>query len=137
MKQCYRCKVNKDLSEFSKNVAKSDRLSDQCKSCHKILRKEHYTKNKSKILLQVKQTKENYFEWYKSLKNKPCKDCGIKYPYYVMEFDHSHSKKFQLGSAAKGHYSKQEVLNEISKCELVCANCHRVRTHLRWEKNKI
>lgn len=134
MKKCYRCKIIKNLFEFSKNAAKSDGLSGQCKECHKILRKEHYIKNKNKILLQVKQTKENYFEWYKSLKNKPCKDCGIKYPHYVMEFDHLHSKKFQLGNAAKGYYSKKEVLNEINKCELVCANCHRIRTHLRLKK---
>ena len=134
MKTCYKCKEIKPLIEFSKNIAKSDGLSAQCKSCHKILRKEHYLKNKNKILSQVKKNKKTYFEWYKSLKNNPCKDCNQKYPHYVMEFDHLHNKKFQLGNASKGLYSKETVLKEISKCELVCANCHRIRTHQRLKK---
>jgi len=134
MKICTECKQSKSLDHFSKNISKKDGFSSHCKECHKVLRRNHYLKNKDKILLQVKENKQNFFEWYKSLKNLPCKDCGVSYPHYVMEFDHLHNKKFQISNAAKGNYSKKKVLNEIKKCELVCANCHRVRTFERFNK---
>ena len=134
MKVCSECKQNKPLECFSKNANKKDLLSSHCKECHKILRRNHYLKNKDKILSQVKKNKKNFFEWYKSLKNSPCKDCGVSYPHYVMEFDHLYNKKFQLSYASKENYSKKKVLSEIEKCELVCANCHRARTFKRFNK---
>src|SRR5690349_12006022 len=64
----------------------------------------------------------------KELKNKPCMDCGKFYPPYVMDFDHVRGeKKFDLSRLS----GKAVTLKEITKCELVCANCHRIRTHLR------
>jgi hypothetical protein len=65
----------------------------------------------------------------RELKNKPCKDCGVRYPYYVMQYDHVGEKKFQLSKAwGKAHST---ILKEIENCELVCANCHAERTHHR------
>lgn len=57
-------------------------------------------------------------------------DCNIKYPYYVMDFDHVRGKKsFTLGSL--NGQGLQTVIKEIKKCDVVCANCHRIRTHKR------
>lgn len=56
-------------------------------------------------------------------------DCGISYPYYVMQFDHRENKKFTLGKVL--HHKLEKVLDEIAKCDLVCANCHAIRTHER------
>lgn len=61
----------------------------------------------------------------------PCSDCGQHFPYYVMDFDHRHGKaKTQVVSAlvAQGCALKT-VMAEIAKCDIVCANCHRKRTH--------
>ncbi len=130
-KRCYKCKDEKLLKCFSKNSSKKDGLSSQCRDCHKEMRRIHYEKNKSKIIEQVGIQKEKVREWFNSLKNKPCKDCGKTYPPYVMDFDHldSEEKEFQLGQAL--NWGKEKVLKEIAKCELVCANCHRERTHNR------
>ncbi len=65
----------------------------------------------------------------REFKNKPCLDCGKSYPPEVMEFDHLRDKSFVL-SKVKRH-SKQTIIDEINKCELVCANCHRIRTFSR------
>ncbi len=47
-----------------------------------------------------------------------------------MDFDHVHGKKlFTIGSGIVRALKK--VMNEIAKCDLVCANCHRVRTYKR------
>jgi hypothetical protein len=63
-------------------------------------------------------------------KSKPCSDCYITYPYYVMDFDHVRGIK--KNDVAKMCSSSIEALKtEIAKCEVVCANCHRIRTQER------
>lgn len=65
----------------------------------------------------------------RSLKSAPCADCGIQYPWYVMQFDHVRGKKL-------GHVTQMPILNwslekflaEVEKCDVVCANCHAQRT---------
>lgn len=67
--------------------------------------------------------------WLDALKAAPCVDCGGTFPPECMDFDHidPSTKSFCV---AKGpvSYGRERVLAEIAKCELVCANCHRVRT---------
>lgn len=69
-------------------------------------------------------------ELINAAKDVPCTDCGIKYPPYVMQFDHLRDKEFQIGNSFT--FSLERVLAEIEKCEVVCANCHAERTHQRW-----
>jgi hypothetical protein len=132
MKTCYKCKETKELTCFSKHASRKDGLSAQCKTCHKIMRKTHYESNKSKIIQQVSNKKIEYNKWLNELKNKPCADCNKSYPYYVMDFDHvTGIKIFNIANARQKIWSKDKVLKEINKCELVCANCHRERTYKR------
>lgn len=61
------------------------------------------------------------------LKTHPCVDCGNT-DARVLEFDHRRDKKFGIGtSVSSGHISWEKVLEEIIKCEVRCANCHRIR----------
>ena len=46
MKQCIKCKENKNLSEFNKNYYLKDNLQTTCRNCQKI----YYEKNKKRIL---------------------------------------------------------------------------------------
>lgn len=66
-----------------------------------------------------------------AMKSIPCEDCLKSYPPCVMDFDHLHSKKINIAEAAIRWNSVPRLLAEIDKCEVVCSNCHRVRTHLR------
>ena len=59
----------------------------------------------------------------------PCADCGKNYPAYVMDFDHLRDKSFQIGRS--GFRFLTTVKREIAKCDIVCSNCHRERTHKR------
>lgn len=61
----------------------------------------------------------------------PCLDCGKSYPYYVMDFDHLGDKEYAINRMMTTGYSIAAVQQEIDKCELVCSNCHRERTHRR------
>ena len=67
-------------------------------------------------------------------KSKPCVDCGNSYHHTVMDLDHlpGVDKKFRL--AEQNHLSVKKVQDEIDKCEVVCANCHRIRT---WNRSHI
>lgn len=67
-----------------------------------------------------------------AIKAVPCADCGETYPPYVMDFDHvSGTKLSDVGSMVTRGHSEKRILQEIEKCEVVCANCHRERTHRR------
>ena len=65
------------------------------------------------------------------LKDVPCMDCGVKYPPYVMDFDHRDPDTKVLNISKVHIYGKQKLLDEIEKCDVVCSNCHRERTHQR------
>lgn len=65
------------------------------------------------------------------IKDVPCADCGLKYPPYVMDFDHVRGVK-SFNISAKGRVcSMEKLMEEVSKCEIVCSNCHRIRTAKR------
>lgn len=73
-------------------------------------------------------------EMLATLKNVPCMDCGGVFPPCVMDFDHrdpsTKTKRFRSPGMMAARTSLAEFEAEIAKCDLVCANCHRIRTHL-------
>lgn len=71
--------------------------------------------------------------WMVELKSKPCVDCNGIFPICCMDFDHVDGKLkcYNIGSMFAHHYSKDLIQTELDKCELVCSNCHRIRTRNR------
>lgn len=85
----------------------------------------------------VRKTKEYLARYLKEVKEKnPCMDCKISYPYYVMDFDHVRGRKHKNVAELIDTLSKKKIDEEIAKCEIVCSNCHRIRTHNRLMKKK-
>ena len=80
-----------------------------------------------------KTNKENkivirkWVEQYK-INNSVCLDCNVSYPPYVLDFDHVRDKEFGISRAIQNGTSLDKIVKEIEKCEIVCANCHRIRT---------
>jgi hypothetical protein len=62
-------------------------------------------------------------------KDVPCADCGQRYPAVVMDFDHQRDKRYKVSRLAQTNHSVKALRAEMDKCEVVCANCHRIRTH--------
>ena len=58
-----------------------------------------------------------------------CVDCGLVAPPFLYEFDHRipAEKEFRIGDGSSRSFERQ--LAESLKCDLVCPNCHRWRTH--------
>ncbi len=71
-------------------------------------------------------------DYLNQLKRAPCVDCGGRFPPFVMDFDHVRGAKVSiLSKLSRGRAGWDKVLAEVAKCEIVCSNCHRVRTHRR------
>lgn len=66
------------------------------------------------------------------LRDVPCADCGGRFPSCAMDFDHRVDtiKAFTV-TRMVGRSGTPRILAEIAKCDIVCANCHRVRTLVR------
>ena len=71
--------------------------------------------------------------WVYALKDKPCVDCGGKFPPECMDFDHVRGEKL-FSVMMRLTASKVRLETEIAKCDLVCANCHRIRTKKRYHE---
>lgn len=69
-------------------------------------------------------------ELVNTLKERPCLDCGKTFPTACMDFDHVRGTK-RLHISALQNRSLTLLLEELEKCELVCSNCHRIRTSMR------
>ena len=62
-----------------------------------------------------------------------CMDCGES-NHIVLDFDHLKDKKYNISRMIHDGFSWAAIKKEIAKCEVVCANCHRIRTHDRLTK---
>lgn len=62
-----------------------------------------------------------------------CVDCG-EYNHIVLDFDHLKDKKYNISRMIHDGFSWAAIKKEIAKCEVVCANCHRIRTYNRITK---
>jgi hypothetical protein len=83
--------------------------------------------------MQLRHRQKNYDNLWELLLSSSCTDCGEGDP-IVLDFDHlpEFEKKFEIAQAVLGSTrSWKSILLEISKCEIVCANCHRKRTAQR------
>jgi len=66
----------------------------------------------------------------------PCMDCGGVFDWCAMDFDHRPDEEKEFAISRMSRYlATSERLSliekEIAKCDLVCSNCHRVRTKKR------
>jgi len=63
-------------------------------------------------------------------RDNPCVDCGESDP-RVLDFDHINNKKHNVSTLLRKEYSWESILEEASKCEVRCANCHRKKTSIQ------
>lgn len=95
----------------------------------------HKDANKTKYAEYTRLNREKKKRIYREAKNKPCADCGILYPWYVMDFDHQRDKEFNISNNFYT-FGIEKLLVEIAKCDVVCSNCHRLRTFKNHPDNE-
>lgn len=101
--------------------------------------RKHYEENRELVKQRAMAFKaikrRELSEYVRKEKDKPCLDCNIKYPHYVMEYDHIGDDKIStVSNMVNSAVSLKKLQTEIAKCELVCSNCHRERTFSRLRK---
>jgi len=128
--RCAHCKQERDTAEFNRRSNGSP--ASYCKPCQHQYQRKHYAKNlevyKARRNKQHKLHRQQVLDLLRARKDVPCTDCGERHPYWVMEFDHCRgTKKFTISEHK--HYSLSKLEEELSKCDVVCAVCHRYRTY--------
>lgn len=92
-------------------------------------------KNRAKVNAYVRKHVAKRRRLVREIKESgACADCGGKFHFSAMDFDHVEGEKVDcVGNMTRDSRPFEAILNEIEKCELVCSNCHRVRT---WKRKR-
>lgn len=133
-KKCYRCGDVKPVEAFAWRRKGEGERDSFCRPCRSAYGREHYGANRQRYIDQAGISKRKLAlarttYLLKFFKTNPCVDCGETDP-VVLEFDHLRDKSFAIGPS-RSRRSWQSILDEVEKCEVVCANCHRRRTARR------
>ena len=112
---CTRDLPDDDFSRSRKNRFRGGRHYS-CREC-----------DSNKSYLRRKRNRQVILE----AKDVPCMDCGVYYPFWIMQFDHRDPDKKSFGLHQYSARALQKVKDEIAKCDVVCSNCHDDRTYKR------
>jgi len=121
------------ISEFGNNKSKPDGLQPRCRVCQREYQKNHYNENlyRRTQIRKNKSTKVNEARNFiiDYLLTHPCVSCGEK-RIVVLEFNHKRrfTKSHNVSDMVNSGYSIPALKKEIRKCEILCCNCHRLKT---------
>lgn len=125
------------MGEFPLRRRDGTRRQSYCRSCKAKYQRAWYAENRAQHIAAVNARRERVAEanraYLRQLKEQPCADCGRSYPPHVMDFDHVRGVKRWNVSESVRHVSSEALAEEVAKCDVVCANCHRLRTYGRGE----
>jgi hypothetical protein len=145
-KRCTRCGKRRILTRFNMDRTTKDGHAFECKLCAtertKRWKRKGSSKERTEKLRKLRLSrqlcrKRNRTFVFNYLKTHPCVDCGETDP-IVLEFDHVRGKKvLDVGKMMNNSYSLKNLQEEIAKCDVRCANCHRRKTSIgqSWYKD--
>lgn len=146
MRVCTKCSEPKDETEFFVKDKAKGKLHTQCKDCYKQHRisyyADHYQKYGEEYRARAKARRIRYREAFHQMMltymNEKCCEICCENDIRVLEFDHINpmEKEFSISQALRLGYSWEQTLSEISKCRILCANCHKKHTanQFNWYK---
>lgn len=137
-KVCTTCNEPKpDTLEFFSRMSKdSKEFRGSCKGCQNKNLRRWQKANPENIKISRTKTNVAIKALSDRLKSAPCTDCGKTYPPCVMDWDHVRGEKLYNPGNMLHKCMTAKYLIEIEKCELVCSNCHRIRTFITRTNNK-
>ena len=138
MKICKDCGISKELKKYHTYVTKAGdtRYRNRCIPCVNLHRR-HYYKENDHVREQTNERRRKYRieireKMAKFLHEASCVDCGAS-DSRVLEFDHreDEEKDKDVSALLSNGAGWERIQSEIDKCDVVCANCHRIRTYER------
>jgi hypothetical protein len=92
----------------------------------------------ARVKLVTRRAREAVKRYIDDQKSRRCADCGGRFPPFLMDFDHARGTKVAiLAKLRSNKASLSKIDAEIAKCDVVCANCHRLRTKLRRDGGEV
>ena len=136
MKTCTRCGMTKSVDQFPPRRRGEPRLQSWCRACFAAntarYYREHRDVQKARLLRNTYARREqNRDRVINYLSQQSCADCG-EADIVTLQFHHLGNKKANVSALIAGGASWAKVEAEIAKCEVLCANCHRLRTAIAW-----
>lgn len=133
MKRCCRCSEEKPLTEFNKSARYRDGRQTHCRACAALYYQGNRDRHNAGVKVRnTRVRRENAQLAWNYLVDHPCVDCGETNP-IVLDFDHVRGKKHRnISEMICQTYSWTTIMEEISKCVVRCANCHRRRTAVQF-----
>lgn len=110
-----------------------DKSSPVAMESLRAARLKHYENNKDEYKARAIKRREEIRHFLVDYKeSRSCADCHKRFPHYVLDLDHLPGCTKLIGPASLPNLgSWKKVHEELAKCEVVCANCHRQRTYFR------
>ena len=146
VKKCTVCGIDKPFELFYLKDKLKNKYHSQCKDCYAVKRKffheAHYAKYGDAYRERARVRKANtkidrQDKMADYMLGRGCENCGVD-DIRVLDFDHLDPslKSFSIARAINASYSWERIQEEIKKCRILCANCHRIRTaeQYSWRK---
>ena len=114
MQKCSKCKIEKPINDFYSQKDHKRGIMCLCKNCFNSLCVKRWIERKKK---------------YVRLIGGKCEYCGIELTesnYSIFDFHHIDSNSKEYTWTKLKLFSDSRILKELSKCKLLCANCHRL-----------
>ena len=129
MKKCGHCGREQPLAEFHR---RGKGHQAWCKTCRRAYDASYFRASRARLMARKRERWEEIVQWHNELKaSLPCVDCGGFFHHAAMTWDHLPGREKVNEVSNLRRFSRNAVLAEIAKCELVCANCHAVRSFER------
>lgn len=125
---CSTCKESKPTDQFYNDKSKRG-FSYQCRPCQKARTREWHSKreNKDKRNARVNYKQVERKQWAVDYMGGKCNDCGGVFPLCVYDFHHVDMTTKENNPSYFIKLSREKAMEELAKCVMLCANCHRVR----------
>ena len=116
------------MSEFEKHRGRHDGLQAHCRRCRIEMNRLSHARHKDTLRNYKKKFRlRNKLLVLEYLRRHPCVDCGQANP-IVLDFDHQGKKREDISSMIWSQTSWKAIEKEIARCDVRCANCHRIKT---------
>lgn len=132
-KTCSDCREAMPLTAFGSDRAQADGLRTYCRKCVKERDRRRYEDQYALLRSRAKYQSNKRNRVMRAVmneaKDRPCADCHERFPVVCMDFDHRDPTEKVRPVSYVGRFSSLDELKaEIAKCDVVCSNCHRIRT---------
>ncbi len=131
LRVCSKCRRRKPAQQFGRHQRNGRQW--WCKNCFRDYFQKRGQLHRDQVAAGIKRRRREGYELVGQNREQGCRDCGGDDP-LILEFDHVGVKRANVSDMVRAAVAPARVRAEIRECEVVCANCHRIRTLRRLAK---